>query len=440
MKFRQSLEKYVHHYNTSWLKLQETSPELSSYEDRALYSTWNISYEHICSQNESAGKLLKLWGYFDNQDLWYSILARGKHRGPKWFSDIISDELSFNTAIMLLRDHALIESYGTSDGYGMHNCVHAWIKYVLNFELDISMIDLSLNCVARAVPSKTDHGYWAIERRLLPHGNRCFEVVHNDIVFNSMNRDHVMHDVHRLGSLFLHQGKLNEAENMYLRALKGKEKTYGFDHASTLKTINNLGLLYHDQRKMIEAQEMLLRALKGKEKAYGFEHTSTLDTVNNLGVLYGEREEWVEAEQMYLQALEGYEKALGFDHTRRLDTVYNLGLLYKDQGNLIEAERMLLRALAGSEKAFGFEHKKPLDTRYSLALLYEKMHQLEDAMEQWKLAAKGYTKILGPDHWESADALKRLERLRRRLMEGLDDDKNGKWKMIEGGKDRGGRD
>jgi len=77
-----SLADYLRYYNSSWLRLQKTSPELSSYED-ALYFTWNISYKHIHSRNESAGKLLQLWAYFDNQDLWYALLAEGSKCSPE---------------------------------------------------------------------------------------------------------------------------------------------------------------------------------------------------------------------------------------------------------------------------------------------------------------------------------------------------------------------
>ncbi|KAN0078823.1 hypothetical protein V8E54_005336 [Elaphomyces granulatus] len=33
-------------YKASWAKLLMTSPELSSYEDRMLYSTWQLSFDH----------------------------------------------------------------------------------------------------------------------------------------------------------------------------------------------------------------------------------------------------------------------------------------------------------------------------------------------------------------------------------------------------------
>jgi hypothetical protein len=56
----------------------------------------------------------------------------------------------------------------------------------------------------------------------------------------------------------------------------------GPDHTSTLNTVNNLGLLYRDQGKLAEAEKMYLRGLAGYEKALGPDHTSTLNTVCNL--------------------------------------------------------------------------------------------------------------------------------------------------------------
>jgi tetratricopeptide (TPR) repeat protein len=95
------------------------------------------------------------------------------------------------------------------------------------------------------------------------------------------------------------------------------------EHTSTLNTVNNLGLLYAYQGKVVEA-EMYMRALREKEKAWGVEHTSTLNTVSNLGLLYADQGKMVEAEEMYMRALRGYEKAWGVEHTSTLDTVNSL--------------------------------------------------------------------------------------------------------------------
>ncbi len=341
------MKDYLRHYHTSWLKLQQTSPGLLSYEDRALYTTWNLSLKHIQSQNKSAGRLLRLWAYFDNQDLWFQLLAAGSKGSPEWFSTIVDDELSFNEVIRLLCDHALIESREVSGGHGMHTCVHAWAVHVLNAETEIPMARLALTCIGLAVPMHDVPEYWAIERRLLPHARKCFESLHNDILLEFQDNQNTLNAVHNLGLLYADQGKMEEAEAMYQRALKGFEKAWGPEHTFMLNTVNNLGGLYAKQGKMKEAEVMYRRALKGREKAWGPEHTSTLDTVNNLANLYENQDKTEEAEIMYRRALKGYEKAWGPEHTSTLGTVNNLANLYKNQGKMEEAEAMYRRAKTG---------------------------------------------------------------------------------------------
>jgi hypothetical protein len=51
---------YLCLYKESWLKLQRTSPGLESYEDRALYSIWNLLLDQIKRQNELSTKLVQL--------------------------------------------------------------------------------------------------------------------------------------------------------------------------------------------------------------------------------------------------------------------------------------------------------------------------------------------------------------------------------------------
>jgi hypothetical protein len=64
-----SFADYVRLYNASWLRLQQKTPKLLSYEDQALYSTWNISLDHVKQQSLIAFKLLQMWAYFDHQDV-----------------------------------------------------------------------------------------------------------------------------------------------------------------------------------------------------------------------------------------------------------------------------------------------------------------------------------------------------------------------------------
>src|SRR5712664_1530078 len=358
-----SFSDYLRLYKASWAKLLTTSPELRSYEDRMLYSTWQLSFDQVKQRNELSAKLLRLWAYFDNQDLWFELLRHSDSDDPDWIRELTEDELGFNGVVRVLSDHGLVEVDMSSQeliesrGYSIHGCVHSWMVYVLNQEWDYDLAKLALKFVGSHVPRDKSAKGWLTQRRLLPHAARCSHAVLNGMVI----ADGMGWELHGLGLLYVAQDKLDEAEKMYQRALQGYEKAWGLDHTSTLSTVNNLGLLYANQGKLDEAEQMYQRALQGKEKAWGPEHTSTLDTVNNLGNLYKNQGKLDDAEKMYQRALQGYEKAWGPDHTSTLDTVNNLGALYADRGKLDDAEKMYQRALQGYEEALGPDHTSTLD-------------------------------------------------------------------------------
>ncbi|ERF74890.1 hypothetical protein EPUS_09096 [Endocarpon pusillum Z07020] len=266
-----SLSDYLRHYEASWLKLQKTAPELTEYEDRMLYSTWQISYDHVQRQNKASAKLLQLWAYLDSQDVWLELLQHTEQDDPEWIREITEDELSFNAVVRVLCDHGLVEvdqspvEQVESRGYSMHGCVHAWTMHVLNQKWDGGLARLALKFVGSHAPKRDKEKWWATQRRLLQHANRCSSM----ILKGSVAKEGMEGKIHMLGYLYADQDKLEEAEKMYERALVGYEKASGPDHTSTLNTMNNLGLLYADQGKLDGAEKMYKRALVGYEEGMG---------------------------------------------------------------------------------------------------------------------------------------------------------------------------
>jgi tetratricopeptide (TPR) repeat protein len=238
-----SFSEYLQLYEESWLQLQQDTPQLQSYEDRTLYTTWNISLDHIKQQSELATKLLQLWAYFDNQDVWLELLQEGRGSGTGWLSELTRDRLVFNKAVRVLCDHALVEAdatfggvSGESRGYSMHSCVHAWTLHVVNEGRDDGMARLALRCVGLHVPSTDELQYWVTQQRLLRHANRFRGSI--DGMLAGQDDDMTVIDaVNSLGLLYADQGKLDEAEEMYERALRGYEKRFGsnYPHCYSLR-------------------------------------------------------------------------------------------------------------------------------------------------------------------------------------------------------------
>jgi tetratricopeptide (TPR) repeat protein len=395
-----SFAEYLRLYEECWSRLQETSPKLNSYEDRSLYTTWKVTIDRIEKQNAASAQLLKLWAYFDKQDLWFGLLQPAHATNDEWIQKLTRDELDFNKAVRLLCEYGLAypdtlsgQLFGYA-GYSVHSCVHSWTISVLNDRWDNELSRLALTCVASAIPSTNTDKWWLLQRRLLQHAEKH----EHSITGGTVDITRIEWTLHKLGNLYRDQDKLADAEKMYKRALRAKEEALGPDHTSTLVTVNNLANLYRDQGKLAEAELRYKRALRGNEKALGPDHTSTLTVVNNLGLLYARQGRVVKADKMYVWALRGREEALGPDHTATLMTLNNLGNLYRDQGKLAEAEVLYKRALRGKVNALGPDHTSTMTTVNNLGLLYARQGRVVEADKMYVWALRGREEALGPDH------------------------------------------
>jgi tetratricopeptide (TPR) repeat protein len=282
-----SFSDYLRLYKASWAKLLKKSPEVSSYTDRTLHSTWQISFDQVELCNALSAKLLRLWAYFDNQDLWFELLRHGDSADPDWIRELVEDEISFHSAVRVLSDHGLVEVDSSSQesiesrAYSIHGCVHSWTIHVLNQKWDYDLARIAVKFVGSHVPGEQAIRPWLTQRRLIQHAARCSYMVLNGLA----TEDGIAWAYHPLGILYADQGKLVEAEQMYQRALQGTEKALGAEHTSTLDTVNNLGILYKNQGKLAEAEQMFQRALQGKEKTLGGNHPTCLKLQNKLCAL-----------------------------------------------------------------------------------------------------------------------------------------------------------
>src|SRR5271155_3273218 len=104
-----SFGDYLRLYNTSWDDLDEHSHRLFDYENRTLYSTWNISLTQVRDQDAAAAELLRLMAYLDNQDLWYELFHAGSADQPLWWSEVLKSRARFNRAMSTLHSYSLVE-------------------------------------------------------------------------------------------------------------------------------------------------------------------------------------------------------------------------------------------------------------------------------------------------------------------------------------------
>ncbi|KAK3614910.1 hypothetical protein LTR22_027630 [Elasticomyces elasticus] len=391
-----TVDEYLGWYASTWenlMKNQNLFP-LHEYGERGVLTTWRMSYEQVCAVKPEAARLLDQWAFLHPGDIWYDIAeacctASAQSSIPYDETSTAPDKLSFWDSLHILAQYSLISATGSSNNFAIHPVVHDWSLHNITDQATKGQLSATaIWAIADCVPqsgSTALRGYEEDEED--EEDEETWELKHI-LTLDTVNN---------LGNLYRIQGKMKDAEEMYLRALTGYEEALGPKHTSTLNTVHNLGLLYAHQGKMKDAEDMFLRALRGKEEAWVPKHTSTLETVNNLAVLYYAQGKMQEAEEMYLRALRGFEEARGPKHTSTLSTVNNLAALYYAQGKMHEAEQMYLRALTGMEEALGPKHTSTLDTVYNLGIFYSDQGRMQEAEEMCARALQGYRNVEG-DH------------------------------------------
>ena len=91
---------------------------------------------------------------------------------------------------------------------------------MLNEGWNANLADLTLECVGRHVPNVDAQNPWVTQQRLMRHVDRCLK-----FLCDGRLDDNGKHWIcHEFGRLYLDFGRLEEAETMYQRALRGYEK------------------------------------------------------------------------------------------------------------------------------------------------------------------------------------------------------------------------
>lgn len=380
-KTTMTFEQYLDAYQRKWNINPRRQLHLLEYQDRTLYTTWNLSYDRLCKKDPNAAQMLRLMAYFDNQRVWYDLLTAGlTDDSPEWLQATLEDQATFEGTMAVLVDYYFVEVQHISQSYSMHSCVHDWTLGELNATTSPEFYWYAFDCVAKSIENDDRDSFGHVKySHMSQHARRLthprFEAC-DELSVGITGREEQAIDI---GVMLAHQVQLSAAEQMYLRALAGYATVLGPDHISTLGTVENLSVLYALQGKLEQAEQMLLQALARYETVLGPDHISTIHTVGILSVLYARQGKLEQAKQMYLRALVGFKVAVRPDHILTLHIVNSLGVLYAEQGNLEQAEQMLLRALAGFESALGPSHSLTLRTARNLSGVYHAQHRHTEA-------------------------------------------------------------
>ncbi|KAK5399987.1 hypothetical protein LTR06_011353 [Exophiala xenobiotica] len=279
-----TLEQYLEEYEHRWNIDPRRPLPLQEYQDRTLYTTWDLSYTRLQNEDAEAAQLLGLLAYFSNRRLWYELFRAGlSDDSPPWLHGMVSSDVEFESTMRKLTDYCFLEVQTSVASWSMHTCVRDWTLATLNQVVDEKQYWYAFDCVGTSVEHEDFDflGHFRLTD-LTAHAIRLGYISdHRGDVMKSLDHER-LGKAYLIAQLLTQQVQHIAAEQMYILTLAGYEKALGADHTSTLETVNNLDLLYADQGKPDEAETMCRRALQGFQNSLGAHHPSTVTVIANL--------------------------------------------------------------------------------------------------------------------------------------------------------------
>jgi len=167
----------------------------------------------------------------------------------------------------------------------MSSCgTQANMKFIFLFLL-FFVLGLSVSAQNTLYETYSGGGKAAFERGQIVESERLLKAALKEAE-NLKNNELIADGSVNLAKVYQSQQKYDEAEKLYLRAIKIQEQIDGQESLSVSYALSNLGLLYAEQEKYDKAEEILRRALTIREKLLEPNDSNIAITLVNLGKLY----------------------------------------------------------------------------------------------------------------------------------------------------------
>ena len=203
---------------------------------------------------------------------------------------------------------------------------------------------------------------------------------------------------HDLALLYADQGKYALAEALYNEVLTTRAARLGADHPTTLASRHDLAVLYHSQGRYGLAETLMKEVLAARTTALGPDHPDTLMSKHRLALTYKSQRKFALAESVYKEVLAARTASLGADHLDTVATKGMLAVLCQYRGDLASAKVLNEEVLAVRTAKLGEDHPDTLTTRHHLAELHHAQKNYAVAEAHYKEVLAARTAKLGIDH------------------------------------------
>jgi len=222
-----------------------------------------------------------------------------------------------------------------------------------------------------------------------------------------------------LGALRWQQGRLDEAETQYGRAVRIDERST-VDSAELARDLMGLGIVHWQRKSFARAESLMKRSVAVQERHFGPDHIEVAKSLNNLGGLYWSVQRFADALPLYERARKTFERTLDPSHPNVAMIYNNLAETYWKLGRFAESEPLFRRALAMKEARLAPGNPSLAVTLHSEAGLLRDEGKFPEAEAAYRRALDIRVHALGPkndDVLETSTELAAMLRSRGRVRE-----------------------
>ncbi|KAL9332490.1 hypothetical protein ACSQ67_002100 [Phaseolus vulgaris] len=211
---------------------------------------------------------------------------------------------------------------------------------------------------------------------------------------------------------FFQQGKLDEAEKLFLSAIQEAKEGFGEQDPHVASACNNLAEFYRVKKAFDKAEPLYLEAINILEESFGPDDVRVGVAVHNLGQFYLGQQKLEEARVNY----EIKRRVLGFGHSECSDTMYHLGVVLYLQGKERDAEVLIkdsIRMLeeGGEGESHGWNSLATVIAAESLALTLLASGNTKDSKDLLERCLNVRKDLLPSDHIQIGANLLHLARV-----------------------------
>ena len=237
-----------------------------------VFTTWELSYQQLSGNEHDKmykDHLLTLTAFFDTKLLsarYFQALFNSERfdwmdlyqSEDAWNNSKLRDVLAEFQKLSLLQ---LLETKFTEPSFSVHPVVRDWIKLRKTKNERQEYAAESMTALTSYLES-VDIDDLALETKqeTMLHVDACIQ---NDAEFRTTHLvtciDRQPYSASSFAHLYWNQGRYDEAEELYGRALAGRKKKLGAEHPETLRTVQNLANVYYSQGRYGEAEELYQR-------------------------------------------------------------------------------------------------------------------------------------------------------------------------------------